>query len=263
VGSLLFVVHPVHVESVAWISGSTDLLLTFFFSAAFLSYLRYKKKLDYRLFVMTVVFFVGALLSKEPAVVFPVLVLAWDLIQEKKVHVKQLVILCAITAVYFIVRAIVLGRPAGMIHLSPAGFAKLAGFAALYIKLLVVPWPLSLYLKAPSITVMDILISSVIFVMILLAAMKERRTLFFLVWFFLTLAPSLSLAFRTNPTFAERFAYLPSLGFIVALICILQSVKVNRKVLLGGLSVVIAIIQYSALWQRETGEMMRHCMQRS
>ena len=42
--ALLFALHPVHTESVAWISGRTDLLATFFFLLAFLSFLTYEKE---------------------------------------------------------------------------------------------------------------------------------------------------------------------------------------------------------------------------
>jgi hypothetical protein len=41
---LLFALHPVHTESVAWISGRTDLLATFFFLLAFISFLTYEKE---------------------------------------------------------------------------------------------------------------------------------------------------------------------------------------------------------------------------
>jgi hypothetical protein len=42
--SILFALHPIHTESVAWISGRTDVLMTFFFLLAFLSYLTYEKE---------------------------------------------------------------------------------------------------------------------------------------------------------------------------------------------------------------------------
>jgi len=239
-GSLLFAVHPIHVESVAWISGSTDLILTFFTSAAFLSYIRYKKELEYRSFIMTTVFFAGALLSKEPAIVFPFLVLAWDLSRDGKVYLRRFIVLLAITALYLLARIVALGGAMGTLHINPAGFSKMAEFAAGYIKLLVVPWPLGMHFKAPSISTTDIVLSATILAAMVWTVVKDGRALFFLLWVFATLFPSLSLAFYANPRFAERFAYLPSLGFVVVLVCALQSLKVRRKVLLIGLSSVVA-----------------------
>lgn len=42
--AVLFALHPIHTESVAWISGRTDVLATFFFLLAFISYLTYENE---------------------------------------------------------------------------------------------------------------------------------------------------------------------------------------------------------------------------
>ena len=42
--AVLFALHPIHTESVAWISGRTDVLTTFFFLLAFISYLTYENE---------------------------------------------------------------------------------------------------------------------------------------------------------------------------------------------------------------------------
>ena len=42
--AVLFALHPIHTESVAWISGRTDILTTFFFLLAFISYLTYENE---------------------------------------------------------------------------------------------------------------------------------------------------------------------------------------------------------------------------
>ena len=44
IAALFFALHPIHSESVAWISGRTDLLATFFFLLAFISFLSYEKE---------------------------------------------------------------------------------------------------------------------------------------------------------------------------------------------------------------------------
>lgn len=81
VASLLFGLHPVHVESVAWVSERKDVLSAFFFILAILAYLEYsdpkapKKALYYPL---TLVFFILALLSKPMAVTLPVVLLILD-----------------------------------------------------------------------------------------------------------------------------------------------------------------------------------------
>ena len=78
--AVLFALHPMHVESVAWISELKDVLYTCFYLSALIAYLNYLKseyKLNY--YGLCLGFFALALLSKSAAVTLPVLMLAIDL----------------------------------------------------------------------------------------------------------------------------------------------------------------------------------------
>lgn len=70
----LFAVHPMHVESVAWISARKDVLSGFFFLSALLGWFQYLQSKPRRFLWLSVAFvlFVMACLSKATAVVFPV-----------------------------------------------------------------------------------------------------------------------------------------------------------------------------------------------
>jgi protein O-mannosyl-transferase len=70
--ALWFGVHPMHVESVAWVSERKDVLYTFFFLAAMATYLRYLQAQKILWLGLTLSLFVLACLSKAMAVVFPV-----------------------------------------------------------------------------------------------------------------------------------------------------------------------------------------------
>ncbi len=82
--ALLFGIHPLHVEPVAWISGRKELLYSAFFLAALLSYINYIRQPGFyqqpgrRYYIYVCVFFVLACLSKATAVVLPVLLFAFD-----------------------------------------------------------------------------------------------------------------------------------------------------------------------------------------
>ncbi|WP_326327992.1 hypothetical protein [Parapedobacter sp. 10938] len=76
--ALLFAIHPVQVESVAWISASKNLLYTLFFLLALLSYLRYRSAGRLTGFALTLLFYVLAFGCKEQAVVFPACLLLID-----------------------------------------------------------------------------------------------------------------------------------------------------------------------------------------
>lgn len=71
--AVLFGVHPMHVESVVWISERKDVLYTFFFLAGLIAYLNYKrhKRGQILWFMFSFFLFILSCLSKATAVVFP------------------------------------------------------------------------------------------------------------------------------------------------------------------------------------------------
>ena len=74
----LFGLHPLHVESVAWISERKDLLCTFFWLLATGAYLQYAQRPKLRRYVGVILFFALALMSKPMAVTFPFTLLLLD-----------------------------------------------------------------------------------------------------------------------------------------------------------------------------------------
>lgn len=76
--ALLFAVHPVNVESVAWIYERKNVLSGLFFLLTFLALFRFDEKRSWRWYAMAVVLFAAALLAKASTVVLPaVLLLYW------------------------------------------------------------------------------------------------------------------------------------------------------------------------------------------
>jgi len=78
--ALIFAIHPLQVESVAWISASKVLLYTTFTLLGMLSYLRYKNHAKYRYLLLTFLCYVGSLLVKEQAIIFPLNIILLDLL---------------------------------------------------------------------------------------------------------------------------------------------------------------------------------------
>ena len=75
---LLFAIHPLRVESVAWIADQKDLLCAFFFFIAIILYLRFQKKRSPWYYWLGLVAFVLSVFSKALAIVLPVLLVAID-----------------------------------------------------------------------------------------------------------------------------------------------------------------------------------------
>jgi hypothetical protein len=78
--ALIFAVHPLHAQAlppVAWISGRTDLFVTFFYLVAFLLFIRGVTRKSFVLMGLSLCSFALALLAKEMAVTLPVMLLAY------------------------------------------------------------------------------------------------------------------------------------------------------------------------------------------
>ena len=112
VAALVFAVHPLHTEPVAWIAAVGDLQLALY---GLLSILLYLRALDGRRWahVGALACYALALLSKEPAVVLPAILLAVDLLWSRQRSLRDAVIrltpFALLTVGYFVVRTVVLG----------------------------------------------------------------------------------------------------------------------------------------------------------
>ncbi len=88
--ALLFGVHPMHVESVSWISERKDVLYTFFFMGGLITYLRYLDNKEMKFLLYTLGLFVLSVLSKPAAVIFPLVLVAIYWYKGEKLEVKGL-----------------------------------------------------------------------------------------------------------------------------------------------------------------------------
>jgi tetratricopeptide (TPR) repeat protein len=74
----LFALHPLHVESVAWVAERKDVLSTFFWMLTLWAYLRYVEQPGLTRYLLTILFFVLGLLSKPMLVTLPFVLLLLD-----------------------------------------------------------------------------------------------------------------------------------------------------------------------------------------
>ena len=90
--SLLFAIHPMHVESVAWISERKDVLYTAFYLLSLLMYIRFLKAENKTKFYFgSFALFICSLMSKSAAVTLPIILIAIDFYQGRKFSVKMIV----------------------------------------------------------------------------------------------------------------------------------------------------------------------------
>jgi len=76
--AILFAIHPMHVESVAWISERKDLLYTLFYIVSLLFYLKYLEKRNWKFLIAVYTFFILSCLSKSAAITLPLILILLD-----------------------------------------------------------------------------------------------------------------------------------------------------------------------------------------
>ncbi len=82
--ALLFIVHPAHVEAVAWISSRKDLVAAAFVLPCLLAYLKYRQRGAIGWYILSLLLFLCALLGKLSVAAFAAVLVVFDLVLEKQ-----------------------------------------------------------------------------------------------------------------------------------------------------------------------------------
>ena len=249
IATLLFAVHPLRSESVAWISGVTDLFLAVFILPSFYLYLRYREEGRRKWFIGSLVLYAFAAFSKEPAICLPLMIAAYELFLRAdaplatriRFGISRAAAFLGISAIYIAARQFALG----FVLADPTFTRQTYGEAALtvplviwkYIGLLVWPVELSLFHETPIVT------SVVSFRFLLPAAAlvaagvvlarfwRSISVRFALLWFLINLLPVLNLkAFSYEFLVQERYIYIASIGFSLLVALGLAQLSVQRWV---------------------------------
>jgi hypothetical protein len=263
-GALLWAVHPLRVESVAWISGRKDVLYVFFFLAAALAYLRHAKDNagPGRGYFWSLGLFAGSILSKGAAVSFvPVIVLIdWYLGRRPSVRTIVEKIPFVVFAVIFGVVAIAAQHQAGAIPVSVAlGFFDRLAVACyglvFYVVKTVAPWGLSAFYPypaslsdGPSLHAM-LSVAAVVAVAGLLVWRRKRfRMAVFAAGFYVsTVALVLQVFPVGGAVAADRYAYLPGVAASFLIAAGLAALPVRRAT---AAVILAAVVLTGATWAR-------------
>lgn len=254
--ALLFLVHPLWVESVTYISGRADILMAIFILLSFLSYIRER-------ILFSLIFYILALFSKEASLIFPLILIFYIVLfrKFKKKTILGLTFFGVVTVLYLVFRSVIIGRPNLICHEYPlytrmlfflkaiAGYLGLIFFPINQCMAYTVKLPVSFF-KA------DVLLSFVVvifLVFLLIYFIKKEKTIaFFLGWFFIMLIPYSGI-FPINAFFADHFIYLAAAGVFVTFVYILQ--KINSRlifdfVFFGYLAIFsLTTVKYNFVWQ--------------
>lgn len=240
VSGFLFALHPIHTEAVTWISGFPYLISTFFVFLTLIVYVLVDKgRLSGKWLWVSLFLSLLSYYSIEKAVALPGFIFLYEFLNKGfKRAVVRTTLFAAPLAFYLFnnftrISGVVNERTfqEGAPSFSP--FLSVPVAIATYLQLLVAPVNLTLYHEAFIISTEAFIFDASLFVLALLATgflwYKKQKTLtFFAGIFWLGLVPTL-LPFKLSWLVAERYAYLPSLGFVVVLAWILIQLEKKKK----------------------------------
>jgi protein O-mannosyl-transferase len=273
--ALLFGLHPVHIEGVAWISGVTEPLLAIFFLSAFLCYLKSRKRIDGQnqrrvwWLVASLGCYVLAMLEKETAVILPVIIFSYTCIfgddetskdedRSERVHQRLLKALtvalpyAALTILYLIIRLVALK---GLGHsITPLTRKTIIltwpSILFFYAKSLVWPIGLSAFYDTPYVTsfslrqfILPLLAILLIGIALYLWSRRSRLVAFFSLWMVLPLLPLLNISvFKEGEIAHDRYLYLPSIGFCVLVVFALRQIRFSATRIYGQPAIQLVLL---------------------
>ena len=229
VTAVLFAVHPLHVESVAWIAERKDVLYSFFFLAGMLSYLYYLEKRSWTRFAGVLVLFFLSLLSKPSAIVFPLVLLALDYFYKRlttpAAYVEKIPFL--VLSVIFGLLALHGQSSTGAVLYSsmiPPHFKFFFGFYGImmYLVKAIVPVNLCTFYPYPAINAaLPLIYYAAPLVVLLLVALifarfrKNRFVVFSSLFYLVNLALVLQFYPVGSAIIADRYSYMPLIGLFL------------------------------------------------
>jgi len=264
----LFALHPMHVESVAWIAERKDVLSAFFWMLTLCLYVYYTEKPIIRRYLLVVFAFVLALMSKPMVVTLPVVMILLDYWPLKRFesHKGNLILWqlkekIPLFVLSLIIIAVTLYSPGNS---SLKTFALSGRIANAVISFAAYPagalWPydLAVFYPFPAQISLTHLLTASVFILAVTAAvilLAKRFEYLFVgwLWYAVTVAPVIGIIQIGNYAMADRYSYLPSIGIALMLAwgvpCLIKSEKIRKKILIP-VAIAAVIIMMVLTWKQ-------------
>ena len=265
--AVIFAVHPLNTEAVLWVSGRKDLLSAMFFLSSLILYCKYataNKRLPY---YSSIILFALALMSKVVTATLPLVLIIIDDVLKVKNTKQQRLQKCpyALLAMLFLYVGM-LGKSLSMYFVSYFETFLLAGkSAAFYVQKIVLPTGLMpLYQQDLPINplstefILPFAILALLYVIAIASRPIHRLISFGILWYGVTLLPNLANFARGEGWSifyaSDRYAYLPSIGFILSLVIGISLLheaasKTQKRWLTSIVACCIVALSYGAHYQ--------------
>lgn len=276
----LFAVHPLHVESVAWVTERKDVLSALFWMLTLLAYIRYARREDSRSYGLVILAFVAGLLSKSMLVTLPITLLLLDYWPLKRYGKDGPVSLSAVwkfVAEKFSMWVLVIAGCAATIWAQRSGGAvasfehytpgvRLANATVAYIAYIIkmfYPTNLSFLYPHPGATLplWQIIGSGALLIAACWWAVQARHSRPYITvgwfWYMITLLPVIGIMQVGKQAMADRYTYIPLIGLFIIIawgvtdLLKLESAGRLRKALTGAASItallVLSVLAYAQI----------------
>ncbi len=241
ISTIIFIIHPVNVETVAWVAERKNVLSFLFFLVSFYLYIKHQeKKTRFSFYIASLLVYFLGILTKSNIVILPLLLFAYDFCFSRKRLKDKIIDKIPFLAISCIGAATTLSIFSGIetfsnyhVGLYPRILSFLKALI-IYIGKLFIPINLNnryFYNLSTSISdwhvIASILILSIIVFIAFKCLRKEVSISFCIMWFFIGLIP-VSNIIPGPHWLAERYLYLPSLGFSLLIGTLLSKLYRSR-----------------------------------
>jgi protein O-mannosyl-transferase len=267
--AMLFAVHPLHVESVAWIAERKDVLSAFFWFLALWSYVR-------RQYWLTLLAFCLGLMSKPMVVTLPFVLFLldrWPLGQPLRSALRLKIPMLGLsaasaTAAYLVQRSSGAVREVGQFPLALRVENAVVSYAIYIVKMF---WPARLAVFYPyphTLPAWQIALSALLLVGISMVVLRERRSRPYLavgwLWYLGTLVPVIGLIQVGAQARADRYTYLPMVGLSIMLAWGLAEVLKSQAAISAAIVACLACAVLSEAqiqYWRNSETLFRHALE--
>jgi Tfp pilus assembly protein PilF len=243
----LFALHPLHVESVAWIAERKDVLSTLFWLLTMLAYVRYVERSSAGRYILALIFFALGLLAKPMLVTLPFVLLLldyWPLdrfsnfrfsIRNSIIEKLPFFFLSILSSVI----TFVVQQKGGAVFsgdIVPFNVRLANAICSYFVYIEKMFWPVRLAVLYPylihGISLVKVLLSATVLVLItVLVLYNYRRRKYLIVgwlWYLGTLVPVIGIVQVGVQAFADRYTYVPLTGLFI--ICAFASADLLKNV---------------------------------
>ena len=252
--AVVFGIHPMHVESVAWVSERKDLLYTLFFLLSLIQYWYFLTNKKNKNLIYCFIFFALSILSKPAAIILPFILILLDYWYGRKFTTKIIVEKIPFVLVSFLF-AIITVKLQSKTAIAGLDFYPLWArfFFATYTSMMYavrffVPYPLSAFHPFPMTKSLGWpIMLSPLFMLALLTVIwfkrKNKLLVFSFFFFMINLALVLQIVSIGGTLLAERYTYVPYIGiaFFIGMMLDKYFATINRSLLWGITGAVVLL----------------------